>query len=437
MKTAARMLARAWSQDSRRWTWATTSVLAGTLALLVGASGLIDGTAQRTLDKVADFYTGDLRITPSRQGALPADWFKAGETGTEAAAALRKAGVVVAERVETQYVLSRRGFADAYLNEQGGVPVGVPGTDGDPRKLVTAGALVGIREEDAGRARIQDHIVAGRLPRAQPGFVEILMSEDRARRFLTPEESRVPGSLLDVVGAFTFDVTSVQLDPHASDRVVLRRDARVVGLFSTGVDMLDSWTLVAPAAEARQLMGLGRDSQAANVLVVQSNAEAAKSVAARSRWATQDVDGFAHAFVGQLIAVLQAVAWLVAGLLFILPAALIGHGLARQLASQQRELAVATAIGVPMRTLADALALQVLRMTAWAVAIAAVASLLLWVALRFLAPLVPAPLPLGFAVGGRTLFVAAAVTVTAVTVGLWVGIRGRSRLPLASTLRAA
>lgn len=438
---ASRMLARGWSQDNQRWTWATTAVLASTLTVLLGTSGLMEGTTARTLDEVAGFYTGELRLTPSRAGALPGDWFDLApaDGGQGAADQLRAAGLVVSERVEAQYVLSRRGFADTYLNEPSDVPIGVPGTGADPRKVVTLGALVGISAGDPGERALLERITAGRLPRpSQSDTVEIVVSESRARSFLTADEARVPAGLLEVVGSFGFDITSARIDPDASQRAIIYRPARVVGIYATGVEMLDSFTVLAAAQDVRELLGRGRDEPLANVLAVQSGSVAsAQAVAQRNGWATQDVDGFADLFVGQLIGVLQAMAVLVSALLFLLPAALMGHGLARQLASQQRELAVATAIGVPRRTLADALTLQVVGMAAWACLMAAVAAAVLAVVVPAIADSVPAPLPLGFLLTWRAVLVAAAVTVVAVVVSLWVGLRSRARLPLSAALRAA
>ncbi|MCA1819840.1 MAG: hypothetical protein LC620_07320 [Halobacteriales archaeon] len=371
-----------------------------------------------TRPQVSDFYTGHLRVTPSRAGVPPADWFGNATSGKSAAAEMRAAGATVAERVEAQFVLSRRGFADAYTNERQGVPLGVPGSATDPHKVVTVGVLVGIMGDDPGRAAIERHVVEGRMPRPTSAdqAMEILMSRPRMESFLAPGEGSAADSPLTTGSAFYFDVTSVQVDPTASVRNVLHRQAKVVGLFETGVDMLDSFTLVAPASEVRQLLGRSGDETVPNVLVVTAGAAQARDVAARNHWATQGTSDFAQQFVGQMIAVLQGVGWLVSSLLFILPAALIGHGLARQLSSQQRELAVATAIGVPSRTLADALALQVLAMAGWACVIG--------------------PLPLGFAVTWRSAAVAATVTAIAVAVGLWVGVRSRARLPLAASLRA-
>lgn len=430
---AARTLAHGWASDGRKWTMATTSVLATTLFILLGTAGILDGTTERTLAQVEDFYTGDLRITPSRPGAVPSDWFP-----PEAAADLAAAGAVAAARVEGQYILSRRSFADAYANEQEGVPVGVPGSKADPKTVVTQGALVGLEEDDPGLDALRPHLVAGRLPRASAdGTVEVAMSESRALALLTETERRVPGSLLDVVGSFRLDITSAHVKTEGAARTLIVADAKVVGLYRTGVDMLDAFTLVAAAPDVRALLGEERASSLHNVLAVQSGADQAIGVARGKGWATQDARSFADDFVGQMIGVLQASAWLVAGILFVLPTALVGHGLARQMASQSRELAVATAIGVPRRTLADALALQVLSMAAWACGAAALATLALWAVAPYLFPLVPSPLPLAFAVTGRALLLAGLVTVLSVGVGLWVGMRSRMRLPLASALRAS
>jgi len=442
---AARLLARGWSTDARKWTWATTAVLAGTLAVLLGTSGLLDGTSQRTLAQVSDFYTGDLRITPVAPGAVPAGWFHLddGADGTPGALGqLQAAGASASARVEGQYVLSRRTFAEAAQTETAGVPVDVPGSQGDATKAVSLGALVGVLQDDPSRPALESHLLAGRLPRPSASAndtVEVAMSALRLERLLTPDERAIAGSppRLDVANQLDFDLTSAQLDPASSGRTLLHRHARIVGLFATGVDLLDGLTLVAPAEEVRWLLGQPRDAPVANVLLVHTGTGPAQGVADRNGWATQGTAAFADAFVGQMVAVLRGAAWLVSALLFVLPAALIGHGLARQLANQQRELAVCTAIGVPRRTLGNALALQVLRITLWAAVAAAAATLALWLTAPALLPLLPSPLPLAFTVTWGSVAVAAAVLAVAVGVGLAVGIRSRRRMPLTAALRSA
>ncbi len=423
---------------------------------MVGTAGLLDGTEDATLERVSDFYTGDLRITPVDTGAIPAGWFTLDAASGQAGAddELRARGITVSARVEAQFIMSRQGLTatvfDAYGNE-GQVPIETPGQNGkDANRTLAVGGLVGIETNDPSLLSMSQHIVAGRMPRpTTDGTVEVAMSVSRLRNFLTPDERaalREPPPITTLchrgglVRSTSCEITSAQTASNAQAAgLFVTRPVDIVGLFDTGLDLLDDSTLIAAAPQVRELLGFSANAALANVLVVTAgNTDAARDVAAQHGWATEDTASFAARYVGQLMVVLAAVVFVVGALLFLLPTFLVSHGIARQIALQQRELAVCTAIGVPASTLRTALALQVVRIAAIG---AGIATLVSAVAAILLPPLLAnvkgTPLPLGFNLTLTTMLGALLVTILSMAIGWTMGLRGRSKLPLTTQLRAA
>jgi hypothetical protein len=440
----ARTLGRGWTRDGRRWVWLTAAVLASTLVVLVGSAGVLEGMQQRTLGQVSDFFTGDTRVTPEHAGALPSGWFNlsASSAGGGAAQVLGAAGGVVAVHAEAQYILTRQSFLDIVLHETGRVPLDQPASDADPSKIVAIGALVGIPANDAGNPALAAHLVAGRLPHGQPAGerVEIAMSVRRLQGLATQVERSAIGSppSMDVAGALDFELTSGQIDASGGSRDVIRAPARIVGLFDTGVQFLDSYTVLAPIEEVRALLGRAREEPIANALLVSGASPAAVAdVAAGHGWSSQSSADFAHAYLGSYLDLLRFSAAFDAALLFVLPAALVSHGLSRQMASYQRELAILSAIGVRRAAIARALGVQVAAIGARALLMAGVALLVLAVSLpSALAGIRDAPLPLGFVLPAYAVVGGAVVAAVALAVAWLVGVRSGGHVPLASALRS-
>lgn len=454
-RTAAGTLARGWLRDGRRWSLGSSLVLAATLIAMVGTSGLLDGTRHATLERVADFYTGDLRITPVSAGAIPTGWFdlNASARGPGAMQELQNEGLVVSPRTEAQFVMSRQGFlvnAIGTFNSEGQFAIDTPGQSGDNETHSLAiGGLIGIEDLDPAAGRIAAHLVEGRLPTTTTdGTVEVAMSVARLRQFLTPAERAAlhgPPSLATMCHrtatsrSTPCEITSALTTNDGLFHDLVRKPVDVVGLFDTGIDVLDTFTMVAAASQVRELLGHPANAHIANALLVEAGDTAvARAVADRHHWASEDTATFAASYVGQLIAVLAWVAFGVSALLFLLPTFLVSHGISRQLALQQRELAVCTAIGVPVSTLRVALLMQVLRITIVGAAAAALIAALMAVFLpHVLATVHGTPLPVGFVLTTITILGAIAVTVLAMAIGLVMGLRSRSRLPLTAQLRAA
>src|SRR5688572_7781859 len=106
MDRAGLVLARAW-YDAWRGRWlASALALAAVLVLVLGTAGLLEGMERATEERVADFYTGELRVTPERAGAAPPGSFGFNTSAEldEARAGLRDAagrGARVEARLET------------------------------------------------------------------------------------------------------------------------------------------------------------------------------------------------------------------------------------------------------------------------------------------------------------------------------------------------
>lgn len=449
-RRASALLARGWLRDGRRWNLGSALVLAGTLVAMVGTAGLLDGTRHETLDRVSDFYTGDLRITPYRAGAIPPGSFDMNASRSPVAE-LADAGVVVSPRIEAQFVMSRQGFVSNILEtygKDGQFPIETPGQRGDDaNRTLAIGVLVGLEDGDPAAARIASHLVAGRMPKdTDDGHIEVVLSRTRLLQFLTPAERDAVGDEPPVEAichrggaarSTSCEVTSAQTSANPLFRDVVRMHVDIVGLYDTGVDVMDTFTIVAPAKPVRALLGHDRDERVVNVLVVQrGDVGQAQAVADKHGWATEGTEAFAADYVGQLIDFLAFVIFLVGGLLFLLPTFLLSHGITRQLALQQRELAVCTAIGVPTSVLRRALALQVLRIGLIGAGVATVAAVLMALALPLVVHRIVG-LPAGFHVTTLTIVIAVAVTLFAMVIGWTLGMRARSRLPLTAQLRAA
>jgi hypothetical protein len=440
-RSAATLLARGWLRDARRWAWSASLVLAGTLGLMIGAAGILEGTEAETLERVADFYTGDLRITRDRPGALPPAWFDLNKTtGPDGGGGLAKAGRIVSYRVEAQYVMSRRGFLEAALLERDQFIVEAPGSAGNATEAIALGSLVGLDAGDPGRALLERHLVAGRMPRESSNdTLEVVMSLRRLSQFLTPGESAAAANIapMTVAGALNIEATSAQVDLGNRYRLPIRRSVEVVGLYDTSVDVLDGYTMIAAAPDVRAMVARPPHERSANAIAVWGETAGLATLGKERNWAVQGPEGFAQNYVGETMAILSAVVVFVGAVLFLIPTFLVSHGLARQLAAQQRELAVCTAIGVPARVLRNALGLEVLRIGLGGLLIAAaLVALGVWLLPGALANVHGAPLPLGFALSLTAVGSALLVTLLSMAIGLFIGVRSRRRLGLAAQLRA-
>jgi ABC-type lipoprotein release transport system permease subunit len=438
--TAERMLARAWHRAGRRSWHATSAVLAAVLVAVLLVAGLFAGMEQETDRRVADFYTRDLRVTPEKPGAAP----QAAWQGSAVAAVLeaaRSGGGHASPRMESQFILSRRSLVEAYLEEQGQYTVG--GVGGETRTgFYGVGVLVGADTSDAAAmGSLRRHLVVGRLP-APADRVELLMSTQQFRNYLSaPELGNLTGypPTADELASFRFEVTAARVSQTSVFKDVIRRPAQVVGLYDTGLDALDGFTLATDIGSVRVLLGHAANATVANAVTVSGgDLERAQAEAQRRGWAVEGPEGFAQRYLGQLLAVLQALALVMAALFFALPLFLLWHGLQQILERQRREVAVCRAIGVGRRRIRHAFGLLVARVVLTGLVAAGIVVAALRLGLpSWLEGSGLIPLPVTFLVPAPAVGAMLAVTIVSALLALGFALRSEARSDLAAILRAA
>ncbi len=440
MNRAVRVLAKGWRRGAIKWYIGTAAVLGLSITLLLTVSGLFAGMQAETQSRVADFYTQDVRVTSIGEGAIPSRAFFDLNRTVDA---LDDHGEV-SVHYESQAILSRRAFLEAALTEDEQFQVGAGGRDGDGDEVIALGALVGIRPDDPDRADMQRHLVVGRLPAAGTGSgaMPIVMSLDRLEQFLTAAERNDIGVWPPPVSALrdlSFEITAAVVisDEETQTRDVIRRPATVVGLYDSGVDVLDSFTFIAPIEDVRMLNDEAPNAPIANVVVVATDdPEATMATAQRSGWTAQTDADFTDRYLGQLIDVLQVLSLMVSIFLFMLPAFLIMHGVGRQLETHNREIAVCHAIGIRPRTVRQALGSVVAQVTLVATILAAILTTIIGFTMHAVLPgRRDLPLPMDFATTPLAVGLALGVTVLSVLVALWIAFRSQAKQELSSTLR--
>ncbi len=440
MKYAVRSLARGWRRGAAKWYIGTSAVLGLSITLLLLISGLFAGMQAETQQRVADFYTDDVRITPAGLSAIPSrDFFDLNATLDTVRGHEDTNGVAV--HYESQGILSRRGFLDAALTEDDQFQVGAGGREGDGDEIIALGALIGREAGGADTPDLMRHIVSGGLPAKGDGkgSIPLVMSLDRLDQFLTAEErADLPWPPpISGVKSLSFEITAAVVVGEGETRDVIRRPAHIVGLYDSGVDVLDSFTFIAPIEDVRQLNDIAPNAPAANVLLVDSDDRAATAqMAARNGWTAQDSVAFTDRYLGQLIDVLQVLSTLVSIFLFMLPAFLIMHGVGRQLETHNREIAVCHAIGVRRRAVRQALGSVVAQVTLVAIGLATFLTLVIGFTLHLALPgRRDLPLPMDFTTTPLAVGLALGVTILSVLAALWLAFRSQARQDLSSTLR--
>jgi len=445
---AARVLARAWYRAWRGWWWASGMALAAILVVVLGTAGLLEGMERATESRVADFYTGGVRVTPDEAGAAPAGRFAFNtsadlEAARQALATAAGDGARVEARLETTYILSRRGLVEAYLFEDEQFGVALPGVASE-RDAYSVGVLAGLPLDGAPvRDRIRPYLVAGAFPTAAPNAtapIEVLMSVAQFQSMLDPAERAEVGDRPSAgqLGALRLEITAARVDDSGPFKDIIRSPARVTGLFDSGIDALDRITLVAPIEDARRLLGAAPDGPEANVLTVHGgDAGAAAAHADNAGWVSEGPGDFTQRYLGQLVDVVRVLGITLSSLLLAFPLLMVWIGMSQQLDRSRRELAVCRAIGMGRATVRSALlrlsgrvALLALLPAAAVLGLAA-----LWLP-ALLGPGVDFPFPLGFHVPGWALAVTAANLALAGTFAVAGALHRHRKADLASTLRS-
>lgn len=440
--SATRMLSRGWFRGRRGGWLGTSSVLAATLVLLLLVTALFAGMEAETEQRVGDVFTGDLRVTPVEQGVFGPGRF---QPASEAVATLGDGATV---RMESQMVLSRRPFESILTQGDETVVIPTPGGSGGSDS-VALGVLIGAQHQDAAVAKHFDpYLVAGRLPGAWAGpdaepaqTIELAVSMKTIRTFLTASERQELDAAADpmtVVRPLVLDLTAGVARDGDYRNDVYRHRARVVGLFDTGVDTLDSFTALGPIEATRFLLGHEIDQDIANVLVVDGPTGGARAVAADEGWAVEGRHDFTERYLGQLIQALQTLSVLTASVLFTIPAFLVAHGVERVLEAQRREVAVLRAVGVPGRSIRAALGRLVWLMMTIAIVAAGAIVAALGVALHGVLPQWrAAPLPLDVHFTPVMVGAALAVAIASVALAYWIAVRSQRRMNVTVALRTA
>ncbi len=434
----SRLLARGWYRDAKGWWRATSLTVAWVLALVLVVVGVFSGMEEETESRVADMFTGDVRVTPSEPAAAQAAVFT--EHGVQnVTRAIEAAGGTAHHYYESTYVLSRRGLENAYLEEQEGYQVETPGVETDPRESYKVGLLMGVDlDDDWSRGQLREHMQAGSFPQDGQETIQLMMSLAAYERFLDDDEranlTAWPPNDAEIK-AIQFEITTARIDPRSPFKDIIRKNAVVVGLYETGIDAVDRIVVIAGIDDVRML---DRAEGSVNAIHVETDdPQAIRALAADSGWGTEDSGQFARRYVGQLMDVLQALTMTITILFFVLPAFLLWYGLSQQMDRNQREIAVCRAVGVPRRMLV----LGTLRLGARVVGVglagAAVATLVLAIILSAVLPgWRGSPVPLGFYLPWWASALAAGIAIGSLAVAVAMTARNQARRNLATELRS-
>lgn len=438
-------MARAFQRDGRRW-WAGTSAAVAVVATaILLVEGLFAGVEGALQERVEDVFTDDVRLTQRNDGVAPRDWWvdldNASSVRAQAQAAAGPAARVQVQ-AESQYLLTRVSFLEAALNADEGL--GVTGLNYDGPATFSLGVLVGLDLDGAPREQLRRYLVAGAIPShadaaSNPGTVDIVLSAPRFTGLLASDErdhfaGRLPTA--QELRAYPFEITTAHVRPGGSIGDLVRLPARVVGLYETGVDAIDSLTAFVTIQDVRELAGYPPDGAVGNVLRVSGGDKDAVSTWANKNglYAT-NAEGFLDRYLGQLLLVLRLSALMTASAFTGVAVVLAWQGSSRQVVRHWREILTANAIGVPMKVLERVFLLVALRALAVALVATGLAVAVLGQVVPYLVePLIP--LPIGFGWPGLPGVAVVAAVVVGVTWAAQRSVRAALRQPLAAGLRA-
>lgn len=445
---AAAVLAKAWYRAWRGWWWASAGALALVLVLVLGTAGLLDGMERQTEERVADFYTGDLRLTATRPGAAPPGGFGFNTT-TELDQAMAElqdeagSGALVVPRLETTYLLSRRSLVEAYLFEDDQYGVALPGVASE-EDAYNVGVLAGLPLTGGDvRALLRPYLVTGAFPEASSaegnGTVHVLMSLGQYRSMLSETEREEVGRIPSAgeLASLRLEITAARVDESGPFKDIIRYPARVSGLYVSGIDALDRITLVSSIEDARRLLGVQPEHPEVNAFSIHGGDGSARQHAQDNGWTAEGPGPFTQRYLGQLVNVVRVLGLSLSSLLLVFPFFMVWTGMAQQLDRSRREMAVCRAIGMEARSVRSALLGLILR-----VAILALVPAVLVLALAafllpdWLAGTSVVPFPVGFALPWWAVAITAANLVVATAVALAGALRRHRLGDLATTLRS-
>lgn len=441
--SASKLLARGWFKGSKRWWIGTAFAMGVSLALVFIVAGTLNGLEVAMQERVGDFYTEEARLTAGPAGTAPGNHVS---WPTEAALAATLGETGDGElRMESQFLLSRRGLIQAYLTEDDQFTIGTPGGSNNDKNQYGIGVLVG--QEAGSFDGVRPYLLRGSalpVPRADADVdhepLEFVMSVDALASYLTDAEeesfSNWPPSNAEL-RTIRFEITAARIDDETNfDYDIIRFPAVPVGLYETDLDALDQFTVFAPIEEVRRLLGYNGSDLVGNV-ITSEDGDAAAQFAAKRQWTSEDSETFSKRFIGQMVEVVQSLSLLVTVLLFLVPVFLLWYGLTQQLDRQRRELAVCQALGMEERTLRFGLTRLVAKVLLIAGAVLGVALggyLLLFYG--FIQGWDGSPFPLAYLVPWWAILSVAVLIAAGVTSALFWTAKRQHRRDLVATLRA-
>ncbi len=324
---------------------------------------LLRGAQEAIVRPVRDTLSGDVRVTQDS-----AD-FAGGTTWVDSRPIEERLhtipGAVAAARWEASQVTAR---SDRLENWTGGLLVGI-----DPSNA---------HEQEA----IRSYLVWGDVlpiastidPATQLAYVPLLVGEEAAKRL-----DLHPGHGGGANFTELLRITSGRL-PDGPNSAPLNRPAVVVGVFRSGLEVLDRFAVFAPIDDVRFLVGYRPGDSSANAIVVHG-ATLEQVEALGLDVEAQDADGVARQTIGLLLTIADSAALLAVMLCFGILALLLVREVVMQVTRDGPAVAALRAIGVPARTILASYA----GLAAITVALAAVAAGLLATALALLGPPLP------------------------------------------------
>lgn len=348
-------LLRSQWRGRRRRQVAVGAVLAVGILFLLLSGMFLSGARQEIIRPLHDTISGDARITqgvPDLAGGL--EW-KDSRPVEEAVRTLP--GAVAAPRWEASQVTARRDKLD---NWTGGLLIGIdpsiPEEQAELAKYLVWGSLIPVQS-------VAD-------PATNRVYVPLLVGESAAKRLdLHPGPGGGPNftEILRLTsGRFANGASAPPID----------REAVVVGVYRTGLDVLDRFTAFAPLDQARFLVGGMPGFPTANAVVVHGATADQVRALGLANVHIADASGVASQTMGIVLLAVGISSALVLGVLAFVLSLLLVREVGLQVARDAPALAALRAIGVPARTAAAGYAgLAVLTVAAAAVAAVLVATL--------------------------------------------------------------
>jgi len=314
--SAWRLLARAeWTQHRGRY-GALVVVLGSGVAGLFLVLALLSGLEAAVADELSATVAGDGRI------ARASTDFARGEM-VPIASAQAAFGDAARPRLEAQVLWTR----------------------GEDHRNWSAGLAVGLDRLDR---RLASRIVEGALFESDWTQVDGI---DVAPVVLGQSAARDRGVAVgDVV-----NLTAGRTETVGGELRPIVRPARVVGLYSTGLPVVDLYAVFLPIERARTLVGEHPGRPVANVFVVDGEGgERALAAAGATGWSARSLPEFEAYYLGPLFGSLRAVALLLATIAVAAILAWSAHALTMLVLQDAHKIATLAAVGVSFATVRNA-----------------------------------------------------------------------------------